>query len=72
MALHQTLAPIVGHLAIEGEGRGVTQQRCAILGLKSHEYAAMLQGPSAKPDDSTRLNIGDLARRRAAAFSPRP
>ena len=70
VALHQSLAPVVGHLAVEGEGRGVPQQRRAILGLEGHEYATMLQGPSAEPDDSTRLNIGDLPGGERLRFYP--
>ena len=62
VGLDYALAPVVGHLAIEGEGRGVAQQRRAVFGLESHEHGMVFHRPGAKPDDAPRLNIGDLAR----------
>ena len=70
VGLHDALAPVVGHRAVEGEGRGVAQQGCAVLGLESHEHVVVLQGPGAEPDDAPRLNIGDLARGERLRFQP--
>jgi hypothetical protein len=47
---------LVGHLAIQGEGRGIAQERSAVLGLEGHQHPPARPGPGPEPDHAARAD----------------